>query len=57
MEHGETTAVDHFLTEFKMKLKIWNVIFWSDRQKNTQTIANQHAKPNHWKRNETSHLR
>ena len=39
MEHGETTAVDHFLTEFKMKLKIWNVIFWSDRQKNTQTMA------------------
>ena len=57
MEHGETTAVDHFLTEFKVKLKIWNVIFWSDRQKNTQTIANHHAKPNHWKRNETSHLR
>lgn len=39
MEHYDTDSVDNFLTEFKVKLKIWRVVFSSDRQKNTQTLA------------------
>lgn len=39
MGYSDTNLVDDFLTEFKVKLKIWNVVFLSNRQKNTQTLA------------------
>jgi hypothetical protein len=39
MEHQNTEIVENFLVEFKVKLHIWNIVFLSDRQKNTQTMA------------------
>ena len=30
--------VEQFLEEFKLKLRIWDLIFRSDRGKNTQTL-------------------
>lgn len=37
--------VDHFLREFKEKMKIWDVLFRDDRGKNTQTLAELEIRP------------
>ncbi len=36
---GKLNSVEAFLDNFKVKLGIWGLIFQSNRQKNTQTIA------------------
>jgi len=35
----DSTHVKVFLDNFKVKLRIWDLLFYSSRQKNTQTIA------------------
>ncbi|MCA6434965.1 MAG: type II toxin-antitoxin system MqsR family toxin [Bacteroidetes bacterium] len=38
-------AVEHFLKEFKQKMKIWDVLFRDDRGKNAQTLADLEIRP------------
>lgn len=38
-------AVEHFLKEFKQKMKIWGVLFRDDRGKNAQTLADLEIRP------------
>ncbi|MFN8302704.1 MAG: hypothetical protein U0U46_09440 [Saprospiraceae bacterium] len=38
--------VEAFLDNFKVKMNVWDVLFFSDRQKNTQTLATLEIWPN-----------
>ena len=37
--------VEYFLTEFKIKMKIWDVVFRSDRDTNIQALADLDIRP------------
>jgi hypothetical protein len=39
------TEVDEFLNEFKMKMKIWDVLFRDDRGKNVQALVDLEISP------------
>lgn len=39
MARSQTALAEIFLNNFKVKLGIWDLIFLSERQKNTQTLA------------------
>ncbi len=40
-----TEAVSSFLTDFKTKMKIWDVLFRDDRGKNAQTLIDLELRP------------
>ncbi len=40
-----TRAVSSFLTDFKTKMKIWDVLFRDDRGKNAQTLIELELRP------------
>ncbi len=55
----QTDHVELFLENFKVKSAIWEVLFQSNRQKNTQTLADlevsvNDAKSNHRQGNEVA---
>lgn len=42
---ASSREVEHFLMEFKQKMKIWDVLFRDDRGKNAQALADLEIRP------------
>lgn len=42
---NDKSAVEHFLKEFKLKMKIWSVLFRDDRGKNFQALSKLEIRP------------
>jgi len=40
------SSVEHFLSRFKSKMKIFDVVFMDERAKNTQALADLEITPN-----------
>lgn len=39
MDIANRSSVEDFLVNFKVKMRIWELLFYSNRQKNSQTLA------------------
>lgn len=42
---AKSKEVEHFLKEFKQKMKIWDVLFRDERGKNAQALADLELRP------------
>jgi hypothetical protein len=43
--HSPKSDTERFLQDFKLKLKIWSIVFRNDRYKNTQTLLDLEITP------------